>query len=127
MTDLATLYRHYIDCLNRQDWDLLGQWVAEGVHYNGKHVGLDGYRAMLERDFRDIPDLAFNIALLVADARTVAARLAFDCTPRASFLGVPVNGRRVQFSENVFYQYQDDRIAQVWSVLEKTAVEAQIG
>lgn len=127
MTDLATLYRHYIDCLNRQDWDLLGQWVAEDVHYNGKHVGLDGYRAMLERDFRDIPDLAFNIALLVADARTVAARLAFDCTPRASFLGVPVNGRRVQFSENVFYQYQDDRIAQVWSVLEKTAVEAQIG
>lgn len=127
MTDLATLYRHYIDCLNRQDWDLLGQWVAEDVHYNGKHVGLDGYRAMLERDFRDIPDLAFNIALLVADARTVAARLAFDCTPRASFLGVPVNGRRVQFSENVFYQYQDDRIAQVWSVLEKTAVQDQIG
>ncbi|WPO97809.1 ester cyclase [Pseudomonas sp. HR96] len=127
MIDLATLYRHYIDCLNRQAWDVLGQWVAEDVHYNGKHVGLDGYRAMLERDFRDIPDLSFNIALLVADAQTVAARLAFDCSPSGVFLGVAVNGRRVQFSENVFYQYQDEKIAQVWSVLEKTAVEAQIG
>jgi predicted ester cyclase len=29
-------------------------------------------------------------------------------------------------TENVFYRYQDARIAQVWSVIDKAAVERQL-
>lgn len=126
MTDLDSRYRNYIDCLNRQAWDELGRWVAADVHYNGQQVRLSGYRLMLERDYRLIPDLQFNIRLLVCDASTVAARLAFDCSPEGEFLGVPVNGQRVSFDENVFYQFDQGRIAHVWSVIDKAAVEAQV-
>jgi predicted ester cyclase len=35
-------------------------------------------------------------------------------------------GRRVSFTENVFYRYQDVRIAQVWSIIDKAAVERQL-
>jgi predicted ester cyclase len=41
-------------------------------------------------------------------------------------LGLPVNGKRVVFSENVFYELRDDKIARVWSVIDKSAVEAQV-
>ena len=63
MTDasLSTIYREYIDCLNRQDWAELEQFVHDEVHYNGEPIGLSGYREMLERDFREIPDLHFDI------------------------------------------------------------------
>ena len=124
--DLAGLYRDYIACLNRQDWPALGQFVHDGVQHNGRPFGLSGYRAMLERDFREIPDLRFTIQLLVADPPHVASRLAFDCTPQGTFLGLPVNGRRVSFTENVFYEFRDRKIVQVWSVIDKAAIEAQL-
>jgi len=124
--DLAAIYRDYIACLNSQDWSRLERFVQDDVCHNERKVGLSGYRAMLEKDFRDIPDLHFNILLLLADPPHVASRLGFDCTPKGEFLGLPVNGKRVSFSENVFYAFRQGRIAQVWSVIDKAAIEAQL-
>jgi predicted ester cyclase len=124
--ELANIYRAYITCLNAQDWAKLGQFVHDGASHNGRTFGLSGYRAMLERDFAEIPDLHFNIELLVADPPVIASRLRFDCTPKGKFLGLDVNGKRVSFTENVFYQFRDGRMEQVWSVIDKAAIEAQL-
>ena len=59
--DLSDIYRNYIACLNKQDWQKLEQFVAEEVYYNGRRVGILGYREMLKRDFHEIPDLYFDI------------------------------------------------------------------
>lgn len=126
MTDLAELYRGYISCLNRQDWPNLGRFVGDDVHYNGERIGLSGYRQMLEGYFRAIPDLNFDIELLICEPPHVASRLRFDCTPAGNLFGLPVNGKRVRFSENVFYEFCDGRIASVWSVIDKAAIEAQL-
>ena len=125
-TALSDLYRDYIACLNRQDWPNLQRFVQGDVRHNGRSFGLAGYRAMLERDFEDIPDLHFNIELLVAEPPHVACRLSFDCRPKGLFLGLPVNGRRVQFAENVFYRFRAGKIDEVWSVIDKAAIEAQL-
>lgn len=124
--ELGDIYRAYIDCLNRQDWQNLGRFVGDDVHYNGTRIGLSGYREMLEGDFRAIPDLFFDIDLLVSDPPRIASRLRFDCTPAGVLFGLPVNGRKVQFTENVFYEFADRRIAQVWSIIDKAAIEAQL-
>ncbi|PBB43950.1 ester cyclase [Mesorhizobium sp. WSM3866] len=124
--DLASLYKDYIACLNEQDWDNLGRFIGDEVQYNGETVGLSGYRRMLEGDFQAIPDLRFNIELLVSEPPRVAARLHFDCRPKGMLFGLPVNGRRVTFAENVFYEIQDGRIREVWSVIDKAAIQAQL-
>jgi predicted ester cyclase len=126
MTDLSDIYRDYVACLNRQDWPKLGQFVDDDVHYNGRRIGLSGYRVMLEKDFREIPDLSFQIQFLVADPPHIASRLAFACTPKGKFLGLDVNGKRVSFAENVFYEFRNGKIVQVWSVIDKAAIEAQL-
>ncbi|MDP9126172.1 MAG: ester cyclase [Pseudomonadota bacterium] len=128
MTDseLADFYRDYLACLNGQDWPSLAQFVAHDVVHNGRAFGLAGYRAMLEKDFEDIPDLRFAIEMMTCDPPSIAARLAFDCTPKGEFQGLPVNGRRVTFSESVFYELHDRKIAQVWSVVDKAGIEAQL-
>jgi predicted ester cyclase len=125
-SDLTDIYRNYIACLNRQDWPALGQFVHDDVRHNTRPLGLPGYRAMLEQDFREIPDLHFNIELLICDPPHIAAQLKFDCAPAGHFLGLPVNGRRVSFCENVFYEFHDGKIWQVWSVIDKAAIEAQL-
>lgn len=123
---LASIYRDYIACLNAQDWPSLGRFVDDAVHYNGKRIGLSGYRGMLEGDFAAIPDLSFSIDRIVCEPPHVASRLLFDCTPAGTLFGLAVNGKRVRFSENVFYEFHDVRIASVWSVIDKAAIEAQI-
>lgn len=125
-TDLPDLYRNYIACLNEQDWLKLGQFVHDEAHYNGRPIGLAGYREMLERDFREIPDLYFDIELLIADPPHIASRLKFDCTPKGAFLGLPVNGKRISFAENVFYEFLAEKIWRVWSVIDMAAIEAQL-
>ncbi|NID05762.1 SnoaL-like domain-containing protein [Luteibacter jiangsuensis] len=124
--DLATAYRDYIACLNVRDWDSLGRFVHRDVHHNGVLLGLSGYRHMLESDVEQIPDLVFDIRILIATPPRLAARLWFDVAPKADFLGLPVNGRRVGFAENVFYEFREGLIREVWSVVDKAAIEAQL-
>ena len=124
--DLSEIYRGYIACLNQQDWSKLGRFVDENVSRNGQQIGLSGYREMLERDFCEIPDLHFSIQLIISDPPYLASRLFFDCTPKGKFLGLPANGKKVSFTENVFYEFRGEKIVQVWSVLDKAAIETQL-
>ncbi|MBX4997344.1 ester cyclase [Rhizobium lentis] len=125
-TELADLYRGYIACLNRQDWPNLGQFVDDDAVHNGRRLGLAGYVAMLERDFDEIPDLSFNVLMLVCDPPYVACRLGFDCSPKGKFLGLDVNGRRLSFTENVIYEIRGGKIVEVWSVIDKATIEAAL-
>ena len=125
-TSLSDLYRAYIDCLNRRDWEELGRYVDDEVEHNGRPLELSGYRDMLVKDFEDIPDLRFNVQLLACSPPLVAARLAFKCSPKGKFLGLNVNGRVVSFAENVFYEFKLSKIVSVWSVIDKAAIEAQL-
>jgi predicted ester cyclase len=125
-SELAGIYRDYIACLNRRDWPQLGRFVREEVCHNGRPLGLSGYRAMLERDVAEIPDLRFDVGLLLCEPPHVACRLNFDCAPKGSFLGLDVNGRPVSFAENVFYEFLGGKILWVWSVVDKAAIEAQL-
>jgi predicted ester cyclase len=124
--DLAEVYRGYIACLNQQDWSRLHRFVDDNISRNGQQTCLSGYREMLERDFSEIPDLHFNIQLLISDPPYLASRLFFDCTPKGKFLGLQVNGKRVSFTENVFYEFRGEKIVSVWSVVDRAAIEAQL-
>jgi predicted ester cyclase len=125
-SDLSDVYCGYIACLNQQDWPKLEEFVHDEVYYNGQRIGLLGYREMLEKDFNEIPDLYFDIQLLISDPPYIASRLKFDCSPKGKFLGLQVDGKRVSFSENVFYEFRGQKIWQVWSVIDKPAIEAQL-
>lgn len=125
-TNIKDFYLAYVACLNAQDWSRLGDFVEVDVRHNNRPLGVAGYRAMLENDFASIPDLRYEVELLVADVNCVASRLLFNCSPQGEFLGLPVNGKRVVFSENVFYELREGKIARVWSVIDKSAIEAQL-
>ena len=124
--ELKAIYRGYIDCLNAQDWSRLGTFVHKEARHNGRQFGLSGYRAMLENDYREIPDLHFTVDFVLSEPPGIAARLLFDCRPTGLFLGLPVNGGRIAFSENVFYRFDGGLIRDVWSVVDKAAIETQL-
>ncbi len=126
ITPLREKYLAYLDCLNRQAWDELSNFVSDNAHHNGRPFGLTGYRQMLIRDFKDIPDLQFRPTLIVCEPPFVAARLEFTCTPAGDFLGLQIDGQTITFSEHVTYEFEDGKIVRVWSILDKLAIEKQI-
>ncbi|GAY17733.1 ester cyclase [Mycobacterium sp. shizuoka-1] len=124
--DLLTIYRDYLRCLNARRWDELSRFVSDEVVHNGVRLRLSGYRAMLESDTDATPDLQFVPEILIADDRVVSCRLFFRCTPQRAFLGFEPTGGQVSFAEHAFYRFEDGRIAEVWSVIDKEAVREQI-
>jgi predicted ester cyclase len=122
---LTAVYHGYLQCLNERRWDDLGEFVCEDVSHNDNRFGLAGYRAMLEADVRAIPDLRFTADLVVAAEDLLACRLVFRCTPRLPFLGFAPTGAPITFAEHVFYRFRDDRIAEVSSLIDTRAIEAQ--
>ena len=69
---------------------------------------------------------AFGFHLLISEPPRVASRLRFECTPNGSLFGLHVNGKRVSFTENVFYEFRDERIEKVWLVIDEAAIESQL-
>ncbi len=84
------------------------------------------YQDLIAADVAAIPDLFYDAHLVVACGEQVACRLVFECTPRREFLGFTPDGRRLTFAEHVFYRFRDGRIAAVWSLIDRTAIAAQL-
>lgn len=123
---LEATYRAYLDALNDRRFDDLDAYVHDELTYNDEVLTRQQYADMIAADARAVPDLHFDAHLLVVDADTVACRLWFDCTPTGTFFGSEPTGKRISFGEHVFYRFQDGRIAQVWSLIDRAAIAAQL-
>ncbi|MFA5899747.1 MAG: hypothetical protein WC829_11620 [Hyphomicrobium sp.] len=49
--DLTEIYYGYIACLNSRNWPALVEFVDPAIVHNGRRLGIEGYRAMLESDY----------------------------------------------------------------------------
>jgi predicted ester cyclase len=128
MTDaeLEAHYRSYLDCLNTRLLGRLDAFVHDELTYNGNPMTRADYRALLEDDIAAIPDLSFDVDLLVVGGEQVACRLKFHCRPEREWRGLRPTGQRIAFAEHVFYAFRDGRIDHVWSLLAHAAIEEQL-
>ena len=111
--DLRRHYLAYLDALNERRFDDLVDFVADDLTYNDRPMTRRDYQQARAGEAVAIPDLRFEIGLLVVEGNRVACRLDFDCTPVGPFLGFEPPGHSVRFSEHVFYRFEEDRIVEV--------------
>jgi predicted ester cyclase len=97
----------------------LDQFVHDELTYNDKPMTRRQYRDMIARDVAASPDLVFDVGTLVVAGDQVACRLMFNCTPEHEFLGYAPSGKRIAFTEHVFYRFRDGRIANVQSLIDR--------
>lgn len=119
-------YRNYIDCLNKGDLAQLADFIQDKLTYNGEEMTLEDFEENRLNERRAIPDLYYDIHLLVTDEDTIASRLNFDCTPTGQFIGIIPNGNRVVFSENVFYKLKEGKISSILSLIDRDAIRKQL-
>ena len=126
MPNIEDVYSEYIACLNARTLDKLSQFVNEDVIHNGEKIGLAGYKQMLQRDMDAIPDLKYDVTHVVANDQNLASRIFFSCKPTKPIFGFAPNGKKIEFHENVFYWFKDGKISQVWSIVDKHAIQEQL-
>ncbi len=125
-TETERQYRRYIGYLNDRRVHDLGDFVLEQLAYNGQAMTRAQYQNMIAADIAAIPDLYFDVRLLVVDGDMIACRIEFNCTPQAEFLGLQPNGKRIAFAEHVFYRLREGKICEVWSLIDRDAVAKQL-
>ena len=124
--ELELIYRRYLARLNEHRAHDLSEFVQDRLTYNGQEWSRQEYERLLTEDVTTFPDLAYPIGLLVVQGPRVACRIDFDCTPVREWLGFQPNGKRISFSENVFYGFHQGRIQHVWSLLDHQAISRQM-
>jgi predicted ester cyclase len=124
--NLESHYRSYLSALNERRLDDLVNYVADELTYNGEKLTRRQYQDLIAADILAIPDLYYDAQTLVATDDLVACRIAFTCTPQRDFLGFTPSGEQLAFAEHVFYRFVGRRMVEVWSLIDRPAIEAQL-
>ena len=119
-------YRRYISYLNNRRLDELDEFVHEELTYNGEPETRADYRTRIAEDVAAIPDLYFDVHLIVVGGDQIACRLFYNCTPQSEWLGLQPNGKSISFAEHVFYKFRDRKIYEVWSLLDVPSIAKQL-
>ncbi|OAR01860.1 hypothetical protein LLEC1_01796 [Akanthomyces lecanii] len=128
-SDLRKFYNEYIGSINALTMrEHFHDFCQDVVTHNFVKYGRDDYREMIESSFKEISGLRFTIERLIVNAedQRVAARLGFTGVPTKEFRGIAPTGNSVVFSEHAFYQLEQGRIKQVWSLLDLASYRASL-
>ncbi|MCY1145026.1 ester cyclase [Actinoplanes sp. Pm04-4] len=124
---LEETYRAYLQALNERRLGDLAEFVHDTLSYNGEQLTRGEYADLIARDLDAAPDLFYNARIVVATETQVACRILFETTPRGEFLGFAAAGTRLTFAEHVFYEFADKRIKAVTSLIDRHAIQTQLG
>ena len=114
-------------CEDRRGWF---DFHAESVQAHGLGpVALDmaGMKKFYAALWGGFPDLTIQIDELVADADKVVWRITASGTHNGSFLGVPATGKSVKFGAHYTFRFENGKIVERWSTLDRLTVLVQIG
>jgi steroid delta-isomerase-like uncharacterized protein len=103
---------------------------AESVRAHGlAPAALDkaGLKSFYTALWRGFPDLKIAIDDLVGEGEKVAWRITASGTHDGPFQGVPAIGKRVTFGAHYTFRFEDGKIVERWSTLDRLALLIQIG
>ncbi|GAA2239949.1 ester cyclase [Promicromonospora sukumoe] len=123
---LRATYLAYLDAVNERRFGDLAEFVHDEITYNDTTVIRQEFADLLAADAKAVPDLHFEVQLLVNSEDAVAVRLWCDCAPAEPMFGLAPTGRRVEFAEHGFYRFDHGRIAHVWSLIDNQLIQAQL-
>lgn len=90
-------------------------------------LDIEGLKKFYEGLWRAFPDLQITIEDLIGEGDRVAWRLAVSGTHEAEFRGVPATGNTVKFAAQYIFRFDNGKIVERWTNLDRLGVLIQIG
>ncbi len=114
------------NCADRRGWF---EFHAESVQAHGlATTALDkaGMRQFYSALWAGFPDLTIRVDELVGEGDKVVWRITASGTHDGSFQGVPATGRSVKFGAHYTFRFDQGKIVERWSTIDRLSVLAQI-
>jgi predicted ester cyclase len=123
-----SLYRHYVRLLAQPDH--LDEVAAKDFIAHDLPdtfpKGIEGMRAYRRAVMAAFPDQTSEILDLVAEGDKVSARLLLTATHVNEYAGLAPTGRRFQVQVYEIVRIEDGKVAERWSLLDRTSLIQQL-
>lgn len=137
MTDSAAanhveaVLRSYVAAGDSGNYSEMSRWLDEGVvaHSPGGVTieGIEAHVASWAAAHAGLAGLRHEVQEVVAREQVAVARVVVTGTHRGTFLGIPATGRTVRVDQALFVHVDDDRIVELWEVVDTGTGLQQLG
>lgn len=129
------IFRRFNDAVNTGDAEVISKTIDEVVEPNllfhaPVPMGATGAQALKQVWavlLRAYPDIHVAIEDLIAEGDKVVARNTVTGTHLGEYMGVPPTGKSVTYNEIFVVRLADDRIAEIWGVVDVLSQMKQLG
>lgn len=126
--ETAELVGRFVDAINEEDWNAVGDLLAEDVVIHGEDVrGID---AVIKRhqDLHDaFPDQTLTIEDTVAEGDKVAYRTTVTATHEGEFQGIEPTSEEIEISGISIARVEAGSFAEFWAVEDTLGLLQQLG
>ena len=126
------LARDYIDqVFNQHKPESAADFVTNDVVWHGGALGdipgVEGVTGLLKSFVGALPDLNAAEQDIVAENDLVVVRLVVSATVKGSLLGVPADGKPVQWNAVDIYRVTEGKISEEWAADDIATIMIQVG
>lgn len=126
------LARDYIDqVFNQHKPESAADFVTNDVVWHGGALGdipgVEGVTGLLKSFIGALPDLNAAEQDIVAENDLVVVRLVVSATVKGSLLGVPADGKPVQWNAVDIYRVTEGKISEEWAADDIATIMIQVG
>lgn len=123
--------RFYAEAWNRRADSVVDEILAPDFEFRGslgdQVRGRDGWRGYRDGIRAAVPDFHNEIVELVAAGDRAAARLRYSGHHRGVLLGVPGDGRRIEYAGAAFFTASGGLLVSAWVLGDLDSLRAQLG
>ena len=124
--DYRSLYLSYLKYCNDHDFDSMASFYTPTIKVNDAPMEPAAVTAQFAPLISAFPDWHWEMRHIVVDDDNIVVHFKVTGTHLGAFQGIEATGRRVSVSEFTLYQLESGKFAEVWDLLDMTALLKQI-
>ncbi len=121
----------YHDVWNKNDAAKAKEILSPDFRFRGslgpEKTGPDGFAAYMQSVHSALGEYRCLIKELIVSDNKAAARMLFRGIHRGPFFGVEATGKTIEWAGAAFFEFQDEKISQLWVLGDIDSVKAQLG
>ncbi|TRX88338.1 hypothetical protein FHL15_010776 [Xylaria flabelliformis] len=128
MSDIASTYRSWLDCINQRDWNGLVKYMHSTYMYNGKEFTPNGFAEFVQWESKRFAGYTITVDTIIVDdeAQCLACRLYSKGAPTEKMFDCEPTGQGIYFVEHHLVWFRGGKISQTLYTLDIRSVRRQL-
>ncbi|KAI3320948.1 hypothetical protein HD806DRAFT_546767 [Xylariaceae sp. AK1471] len=128
MSDLASTYRAWLDCISQGDWDGLLKYMQSTYSYNGKEFTPNEFSKFVQSEASRFAGytIAVDTILVDDDAQCLACRIYSKGKPTEKMFDCDPTGQDIYFVEHHLVWFTDGKISKTIFTLDILSARRQL-